>query len=81
MESTDTTKIPKETIDLLLKGYFKNKELQVEDSVLEALSEYLHIFVEEATLRSIENREPQDSDAPLDYDDLEKIIGTLMLDM
>lgn len=81
MEANDNGKIPKETIQLLMKGYFKNKQLKVDDDVLEAISEYMHIFVEEATLRSLENRDPSKAETPLEYDDLEKIIGTLMLDM
>ncbi|CAB4252193.1 similar to Saccharomyces cerevisiae YDL160C-A Putative protein of unknown function [Maudiozyma barnettii] len=75
--------IPRETISRLVKHYLVDKQLTVTPEVIEGISKYLESFVQEATLRSIENHElnGHNQELVLEYDDLEKIIGLLMLDM
>ncbi|SMN18277.1 similar to Saccharomyces cerevisiae YDL160C-A MHF2 Putative protein of unknown function [Maudiozyma saulgeensis] len=82
---SEKAKIPTETISRLVKHYLVDKQLTVAPEVIEGICKYLELFVEEAALRSIENHETKDNnnnqELVLEYDDLEKIIGLLMLDM
>ncbi|KAG0671080.1 DExD/H-box ATP-dependent RNA helicase dhh1 [Maudiozyma exigua] len=51
--------------------------------VTEGITKYLELFTEEAILRSVENHKDNGNgqELYLEYDDLEKIIGLLMMDM
>lgn len=79
MENNKT--IPKETISRLIIMHLKDKEISISEDVILAITKYIELFVQEATLRSIENHDNTNDDITLEYDDLEKIIGLLMLDM
>lgn len=75
--------LPRETISLLVKHYLNNKQTNVTPEVTEGVTKYLELFTEEAILRSVENHKDngKGQELYLEYDDLEKIIGLLMMDM
>mgnify|MGYP003365586608 CR=1 FL=1 len=75
--------LPRETISRLVEHYLSNKRTNVTPEVTEGITKYLELFIEEAILRSIENHKDSgtEKELHLEYDDLEKIIGLLMMDM
>ena len=75
--------LPRETISRLVKHFLSNKGSNVTPEVNEGITKYLELFAEEAILRSIENHKDKGTEKEmyLEYDDLEKIVGLLMMDM
>ncbi|CCF56388.1 hypothetical protein KAFR_0B00900 [Kazachstania africana CBS 2517] len=76
--------IPKETISrILLNKLNENGEnFSINTETVESVTKYTDVLIEEMVLRSLENKENIAEATPtLDVDDLEKIIGLLLLDM
>lgn len=82
--------VPKDTIARIFQTCsFQNDSTRITETTLTLVDEYLEIFVREAILRSIENKdqvkdEHQDqlgSQVVLTHKDLERVSGLLLLDM
>ena len=84
------TMVPKDTIARVFQTCsFNNDSTRITESTLTVIEEYLEVFVREAVLRSVENKErvkEEDSnrlnnDLVLTHKDLESVSGLLLLDM
>ncbi|SCU99327.1 LAFA_0G23354g1_1 [Lachancea sp. 'fantastica'] len=82
--------VPKDTIARVFQTCsFSQDSTRITESTLTVIEEYLEVFVREAVLRSIENKErlgEQESnrlnnDLVLTHKDLESVSGLLLLDM
>ncbi|SCU81412.1 LAME_0B06964g1_1 [Lachancea meyersii CBS 8951] len=82
--------VPKDTIARIFQTCsFSNESTRITESSLTLIDEYLTIFVREAVLRSIENKErvkeegrdQLSDDLVLTHKDLESVSGLLLLDM
>ncbi|SCU89194.1 LADA_0E14158g1_1 [Lachancea dasiensis] len=85
-----TGAVPKDTIARIFQlCSFSDEGTRITESTLALIDEYLEIFVREAVLRSIENKERLKDEnrdqlgnqLVLTHKDLENISGLLLLDM
>ncbi|CAR30079.1 Mhf2p [Lachancea thermotolerans CBS 6340] len=82
--------IPSDTIARIFQTCsFKDDSTRITESTLSLVDAYLEVFVREALLRSIENKEQVKSEhqdqlgdqVVLTHKDLERVSGLLLLDM
>lgn len=82
--------IPKNTLARILHmNSFESESTKITEETVESLQKYMELFVREAVLRSIENKERVQNEQnsftgarmDLTHHDLEEIAGLLLLDM
>ncbi|SCU92571.1 LANO_0E01376g1_1 [Lachancea nothofagi CBS 11611] len=85
-----TNTVPKDTIARIFQACsFTNESTRITESTLMLVDEYLEVFVREAVLRSVENKERIKDEHRdqlgdqliLTHKDLENVSGLLLLDM
>jgi len=82
----DDSSIPPRLLQRLLEEFREDKKTRISQAALNAVGEYLRIFVKEAILRAAEERREGDSlqrglgSLFLEVEDLEKIAPQLLLD-
>ncbi|XP_062265049.1 centromere protein X [Platichthys flesus] len=69
----------KETVDKLLKGFFKEEKNKLSGDAALLMAELLKVFVEEAAVRSLKQAESEDCNQ-VDIEHFEKILPQLLLD-
>ncbi|SCV99795.1 LAFE_0B02674g1_1 [Lachancea fermentati] len=83
-------RLPKDTIARIFQTCsFQHDSTRITENTLSLMDKYMELFIREAVLRSIENKEQvkQEDDNQIDdsivltHKDLEKISGLLLLDM
>ncbi|SCU93615.1 LAMI_0E14994g1_1 [Lachancea mirantina] len=83
--------VPQDTIARVLETCsFESEDTRITESTVNLVDKYLEMFVREAVLRSLENKEQevkQEENNPLreatvlTHKDLERVLGVLLLDM
>ncbi|CAI4037748.1 hypothetical protein SMKI_04G0790 [Saccharomyces mikatae IFO 1815] len=79
--------LSKEALVKILSQNNCGKDIEISDEVIPMIQKYLDIFIEEAALRSLQshkdiNKEHDKKDPlELSHQDLERVVGVLLMDM
>ncbi|AJP37592.1 Mhf2p [Saccharomyces cerevisiae YJM1078] len=79
--------LSKEALVKILSQNNSGKDMKIADEVIPMIQKYLDIFIEEAALRSLQSHKEMngkhDDKGPLElsHQDLERIVGLLLMDM